>query len=43
LFERLVDEGAPAIAQPHDWLDDLRVAWIADPDGTPIQLVQRRG
>jgi catechol 2,3-dioxygenase-like lactoylglutathione lyase family enzyme len=43
LFDRLVDEGAPVIAAPHDWLDDLRVAWIADPDGTPIQLVQRRG
>jgi catechol 2,3-dioxygenase-like lactoylglutathione lyase family enzyme len=42
LFARLVGEGAPAIAPPHDWLDDLRIAWIADPDGNPIQLVQRR-
>jgi catechol 2,3-dioxygenase-like lactoylglutathione lyase family enzyme len=42
LFERLVSEGAPVIARPHDWLDDLRTAWIADPDGNPIQLVSRR-
>lgn len=42
LFTRLVAEGAPVIAEPHDWLDDLRIAWIADPDGNPIQLVSRR-
>jgi catechol 2,3-dioxygenase-like lactoylglutathione lyase family enzyme len=42
LFERLVGEGAPVISAPHDWLDDLRVAWIADPDGNPIQLVHKR-
>ena len=27
---------------PHDWLDALRVAWVADPDGNPVQLVQHR-
>ena len=42
LFDRLVAEGAPMIAEPHDWLDHLRIAWIADPDGNPIQLVEKR-
>jgi catechol 2,3-dioxygenase-like lactoylglutathione lyase family enzyme len=43
LFAQLVAGGAPVIAEPHDWLDDaLRRAWIADPDGNPIQLVQKR-
>ncbi len=40
-FSRLVEAGAPALSEPHDWLH-LRGAWIADPDGNPIQLVQRR-
>jgi hypothetical protein len=26
----------------HDWLGSLRVAWVADPDDNPIELVQRR-
>lgn len=43
LYARLVSEGAASIAAPHDWLNDLRIAWIADPDGTPVQLVQRTG
>jgi hypothetical protein len=41
-FARLVAAGAEALSEPHDWLDDLRVAWIADPDRNPIQLVQHR-
>src|SRR5579871_113350 len=40
----LVAKGAPVLAQPHDFLDGkLRAAWTADPDGNPIQLVQRKG
>ena len=35
--------GAPIVSPPHDFLDGrLRSAWVADPDGNPIQLVQRR-
>ena len=41
-FARLVAGGAPALSPPHDWLDELRLAWVADPDGNPLQLVQRR-
>jgi len=39
----LVADGAPLLSPAHDFLDGrLRAAWIADPDGNPIQLVQRR-
>ena len=41
-FARLTAAGAPALSPPHDWLENLRLAWVADPDGNPIQLVQRR-
>jgi len=35
-------KGAPLLTPAHDFLDGaLRAAWIADPDGNPIQLVQR--
>lgn len=41
-FRRLVEAGARALSEPHNWLDSLRVAWVADPDDNPIELVQRR-
>jgi hypothetical protein len=31
------------MSAPHDWLETLRVAWVADPDGHPVELVQKRG
>ncbi len=38
----LLGVGATSMSEPHDWLDGtLRVAWVADPDGNPIELVQR--
>jgi catechol 2,3-dioxygenase-like lactoylglutathione lyase family enzyme len=40
--ERLTAAGAPLVSAPHDWLDNLRLAWLADPDGNPIQVVQKR-
>ena len=40
----LVAKGTPLLSPAHDFLDGrLRAAWVADPDGNPIQLVQRRG
>lgn len=39
-YEDLVRRGAPALASPHVWLDRLLIAWTADPDGNPIQIVQ---
>jgi hypothetical protein len=41
-YEHLTAEGASSLSPPHDFLGFLRVAWVADPDGNPIQLVQRR-
>jgi catechol 2,3-dioxygenase-like lactoylglutathione lyase family enzyme len=41
-FERLLSLGATSMATPHDWLDRLRVGWVADPDGNPIELVAER-
>jgi predicted enzyme related to lactoylglutathione lyase len=39
----LTAKGAPLLSPPHDFLDGkLRAAWIADPDGTPVQLYRMR-
>ena len=42
-YADLLAHGATSMSAPHDWLADLRVAWVADPDGHPVELVQRRG
>ncbi|WP_166664498.1 VOC family protein [Actinophytocola oryzae] len=39
-YADLVANGAPPLAGPHRWLDRLLIAWTADPDGNPVQLVQ---
>jgi glyoxylase I family protein len=39
--ERLVADGAPVLAEPQEWLGRLLLAWVADPDGNPVQVVQR--
>lgn len=41
-YEALVGQGCPALVAPHVWLDRLLIAWIADPDGHPIQIVQEQ-
>jgi predicted enzyme related to lactoylglutathione lyase len=41
-FARLTVAGSRALSHPHDFLDNLRVAWVTDSDGNPIQLVQKR-
>jgi catechol 2,3-dioxygenase-like lactoylglutathione lyase family enzyme len=41
-YAALLSYGATPMAEPHDWLDRLRVAWVADPDGNPIELVHAR-
>ena len=40
-YGALVDAGAAALAAPHRWLERLLIAWVADPDGNPVQIVQR--
>jgi hypothetical protein len=32
--------GAPELSAPYEWLGRLLIAWTADPDGNPVQLVQ---
>jgi len=39
-YAKLIAEGAPALAAPHEWLGRLLIAWTAAPDGNPIQIVQ---
>jgi catechol 2,3-dioxygenase-like lactoylglutathione lyase family enzyme len=40
-FAELTANGAPALAPPHEWLGRLLIAWISDPDGNPVQIVQQ--
>lgn len=39
-FDELTAKGIPGLKSPHEWLGRLLIAWIADPDGNPIQIVQ---
>jgi glyoxylase I family protein len=39
-YDRLVADGAPALSAPHVFLGRLMIAWTADPDGHPVQIVQ---
>lgn len=38
-----LDAGAADLREPHPFRADLRVAFVEDPDGHPVQLVQRAG
>lgn len=40
-YADLVASGIPGLQGPHVWLDRLLIAWISDPDGNPIQIVQK--
>ncbi|HEY8306008.1 MAG TPA: VOC family protein [Lapillicoccus sp.] len=39
-YAELVAAGAPGLQDPHEWLGRLLIAWLADPDGNPVQIVQ---
>jgi catechol 2,3-dioxygenase-like lactoylglutathione lyase family enzyme len=39
-YAAVTGAGAPALAGPHEWLGRLLIAWTADPDGHPVQIVQ---
>ncbi|NYJ06571.1 VOC family protein [Petropleomorpha daqingensis] len=41
-FEAVVAGGARPLAAPHDFLGSVRAAWVADPEGNPVELVMRR-
>jgi hypothetical protein len=38
----LLQKGVVSLSAPHDFLQSLRVAWVADPEGNPIQIVAHR-
>ena len=39
-YTELTSRGVPGLKPPHEWLGRLLIAWISDPDGNPVQLVQ---
>jgi glyoxylase I family protein len=39
-YEELTNNGVRGLTPPHRWLGRLLIAWVADPDGNPIQIVQ---
>ena len=39
-YQTLLDNGVPSLSPPSVWLDRLLIAWVQDPDGHPIQIVQ---
>lgn len=39
-YEFVLGLGGRPLKEPHVWLDRLLIAWISDPDGNPIQIVQ---
>jgi glyoxylase I family protein len=39
-YAHLAGAGATVLAAPHEWLGRLIIAWVADPDGNPVQIVQ---
>jgi glyoxylase I family protein len=40
-YAELVEAGVPWLRPPGPWLESLVIAWVADPDGNPVQLVSR--
>lgn len=40
-YRALLEAGATPLAEPYRFLDGLLVAWAADPEGHPVQVVQR--
>lgn len=40
-FASVTARGARPLSPPHDFIGTVRGAWVADPDGHPIQIVSR--
>jgi catechol 2,3-dioxygenase-like lactoylglutathione lyase family enzyme len=39
-YSALIAQGAQPLSSPHDFLGGrLRAAWVADPDGNPVEIV----
>jgi catechol 2,3-dioxygenase-like lactoylglutathione lyase family enzyme len=41
-YAALAARDVRTLSPPHDFLGTLRAAWVADPDGNPVQIVARR-
>ncbi len=41
-YAELASRKVPTLSPPHDFAGSLRAAWVADPDGNPVQFVMRR-
>ncbi|HEY7146659.1 MAG TPA: VOC family protein [Streptosporangiaceae bacterium] len=41
-YAGLAARNVHTLSAPHDFLGSLRAAWVADPDGNPVQIVMRR-
>ncbi len=41
-YSRMTAGGAVSLRPPQDFLSNLRTAWVADPDGNPINIAHRR-
>ena len=39
-YAKLTADGVRGLAEPYQWLGRLLIAWVQDPDGNPIQIVQ---
>ena len=39
-YAELVAAGVPGLKEPQEWLGRLLIAWLADPDRNPVQIVQ---
>ncbi|WP_164743597.1 VOC family protein [Microbacterium sulfonylureivorans] len=39
-FQRLIELGARPVKEPSPWLGRLLIAWVEDPDGHLVQVVQ---
>jgi catechol 2,3-dioxygenase-like lactoylglutathione lyase family enzyme len=42
-YAELTANGVGALKAPHEWLGRLLIAWVTDPDGNPVQIVQHLG
>jgi lactoylglutathione lyase len=41
-YADLVAKDVATLSSPQYFLDSLRAAWVADPEGSPVQIVTRR-
>jgi hypothetical protein len=39
-YAELTANGVRGLRPPHEWLGRLLIAWVIDPDGNPIRIVQ---